>query len=128
MFTAISVISGKGETIIGNRKIEKNVVYKSLAVFVLSLAAACAGTLFICVAEVSTNINIIDIIYEVISALSTTGVSVGITPMLSLFSKICLMLLMFIGRVGPISLILAMLDKKGGYKNSMLPEGKIIIG
>ena len=128
MFTAISVISGKGETIIENRKIEKNVVYKSLAVFVLSLAAACAGTLFICVAEVSTNINIIDIIYEVISALSTTGVSVGITPMLSLFSKICLMLLMFIGRVGPISLILAMLDKKGGYKNSMLPEGKIIIG
>jgi trk system potassium uptake protein TrkH len=45
--------------------------------------------------------------FEVVSALGTVGLSLGITPNLSDWSKICLMVLMFAGRLGPISLVLA---------------------
>ena len=75
------------------------------------------------------NIPLIDIVYEVVSAFSTTGLTVGITTSLSDISKILLSIAMFIGRVGPISLILAVTikqQKRGSEK--ILPESQVVVG
>ncbi len=129
MFYSVwSIFKGYDDTVLNGKKIEKSTVYKAMTVFVVFIFISCLGIICIGFAESLTNITIIDIIYEVISAISTTGLSTGITAGLSVFSKCLLAILMFIGRVGPISLVLSIMERKGEHKNSMLPEGKLVIG
>lgn len=127
--TMSSTLCGKEDTIISGRKISKTVVYRSFAIFAVFLMCIGLGTLMICMLEARNPISSVDILYEVVSAISTTGLSVGITRFLSKFSRVILMILMFIGRVGPISLILAVTMKKNSTsKYKTLPDGKLMIG
>ena len=123
-----STLLGKEDAIVLGRKINKSIVYRSFAIATVFIIFITAGTIMISILETQKPIALIDIFYEVASAISTTGLSVGITKELSDFSKFLLMLLMFVGRVGPISLILAVISKKNNDKNKTLPEGKLIIG
>ncbi|MDD4263730.1 MAG: potassium transporter TrkG, partial [Firmicutes bacterium] len=68
-----------------------------------------------------------DIAFEVYSAIGTVGMSTGITKKLNIASKIIIILLMYCGRVGSLSVLLAVTKNK---KNVLLknPEEKIIIG
>ena len=65
--------------------------------------------------------------FELMSAFGTVGLSIGITPYLSIGSKIILMFTMFLGRVGPLTIILALSRdrRKGNYK---YPKENIQIG
>jgi len=67
------------------------------------------------------------ILFEVTSAFGTVGLSTGITPILSTFGKIAIILTMFVGRVGPLTLALAvaMREQKIFYK---YPEEKVMVG
>ena len=70
----------------------------------------------------------IDALYESVSAFGTVGLTTGITQILSPVSKLCLCLTMFIGRVGPVSLGLAIAGKKSRKAAAVRPEGKVIVG
>ena len=67
------------------------------------------------------------ILFEVASAFGTVGLSAGITPILSSFGKMLIMITMFVGRVGPLTLALALSvrEQKVFYK---YPEEKIMVG
>ena len=70
-------------------------------------------------------------VYEAGSAFATVGLTTGVTPILSDVSLVALIVTMFIGRVGPISLVLAlsMRHTNANQRNStILPEGKVIVG
>jgi len=71
--------------------------------------------------------SFIDLLYETSSALGTVGLTLGLTPNLSSLGKIFIMIMMYLGRVGPLTVMLALTRKrkKSGYK---YPEGKILIG
>lgn len=125
--TMWSTLCGHDETIILRRKIEKSVVYRSISIVAVFVIIISLSTLALCFFEFYQEVASIDILYEVVSAMTTTGLSTGITPNLSVISKCILILLMFMGRVGPISLMLAIIARKNAHKHSMLPEGKIII-
>ena len=62
------------------------------------------------------------------SAFSTTGLSLGITPFLSSLGKFALVVLMFIGRVGPLTLVLAVGSKVILPNKVDYPDGKVLIG
>lgn len=128
LWTIISTLKGRDDTVILGKRIEKSVVYRSFSITVLSVIVILISSIIISLLEVGHDLKSIDVVYETVSALSTTGLSVGITPLLSKFSKFILIILMFMGRVGPISLILSIMSNKISHKNSMLPEGKVIIG
>ena len=66
-------------------------------------------------------------LYEVASGLATVGVSLGITGSLGMVSKIILILLMFLGRVGGLTLIFAIVTEKKAYF-SQYPEERVIVG
>jgi trk system potassium uptake protein TrkH len=66
-------------------------------------------------------------LFEAISAFGTVGLSTGITPMLSAGGKIVIMILMFIGRVGPLTLAL-MVGQKEARQVIRLPEEELIVG
>lgn len=123
----ISILKGREDAIVLRHKIAKSTVYKSIAIVGLSLFFVTSIVSAINVLE--ENIPLIDIVYEVVSAFSTTGLTVGITTSLSDISKILLSIAMFIGRVGPISLILAVTikqQKRGSEK--ILPESQVVVG
>lgn len=65
--------------------------------------------------------------FETASAIGTVGLTLGVTPQLSIFSKIILMVLMFIGRVGGFTLIYAAISTSKG-KISQLPQENITVG
>ena len=73
-------------------------------------------------------LNGIDALFEAVSAFATVGLSASVTPTLDYFSKILLGFLMFVGRVGPVSLALAISIRGGTHRGSVLPEGKLIVG
>jgi len=70
---------------------------------------------------------LINIIFEVFSAFGTVGLSLGLTPHLSVAGKIIIILTMLVGRVGPLTIAIIFAKKKisGAYK---YPEDHIIIG
>lgn len=127
LITITSVLRGREDAIVLRHKVEKSTVYKALTLIILFLFLI--GSLTILLAFIEQDKAMLSILYEVVSAFSTTGLSVGITPDLKTISKILLSVAMFIGRVGPISLVLSVtLYQKKRNSGKILPEAKIIVG
>lgn len=123
----LSVLKGREDAIILKHKIPKSTVYKALSIVGLSLFFVTIITSIVYILEYP--IQLIDVTYEVISAFSTTGLTTGLTPYLSDVSKLLLSFAMFLGRVGPISLILAVtLKQRKRGSEKVLPEGHVVVG
>lgn len=66
--------------------------------------------------------------FEVVSAFGTVGLSLGLTPQLTVAGKLVISLLMYIGRVGPLTLVLALGEDSQSSGKVLYPEGRIMIG
>lgn len=106
------------------RRIMKDQVYRALAIVALSIAWITIVTFFLLITEKSW--NFLDIAFETISAFSTLGASLGITPYLSIVGKILIALTMFVGRVGSLTLMIALRPhiEKAGFA---YPEERVMI-
>lgn len=102
-------IRGNKDTILFKKRISEDDVNKSIIVFFLFSFLFFASTLLLSVIE---DFSIMEIAFEVVSALTTTGLSMGITSELSAFSKVWLTALMLIGRVGVVAWIYVFLQTK----------------
>ncbi|NYI71367.1 potassium uptake TrkH family protein [Naumannella cuiyingiana] len=123
-FVIWSELRGEQETVIGHRRIGPATQRQALTVALLGVAAVVLGTLII--------LNNGDhplqaVAFESISAFATVGLSTGITPSLDPIGKITLMVLMFIGRVGTITVgsAIALNDRHRYYR---VPEERPIVG
>lgn len=106
------------------REIPTSSVRRANATMVISL-----GIIFVSVLILSTlepELSLLSLIFECISALSTTGASLNTSPLLSDYSKILITVLMFIGRIGIITLILGLIKQKPNIKYRY-PQEQIII-
>lgn len=127
VMTIVSVVTNKPDTIIMGRKIEKDLVYKSLSIICIFAFIIIASSIGLCFAN--PGITGLDSAVEVTSAISTTGISCGVTSVCGIGSRILLILIMFIGRVGPVSFAITLSIKKSRLnKNSVYPEGKLMVG
>lgn len=106
------------------RQISSELVNRAFVVVFLSGIVVVTSSLLLCVFEPA--IDFMSILFECVSAFATVGSSLGITPILCNYSKIILMITMFIGRVGPLTL-LAIWSVKN-KKNIIYPKENIIIG
>lgn len=130
LMTVVSVLRNKDETLILKRKIEKSTVYKSLTIIMLSFSVVFIATVisYYSISKV-TAVNGMDVLFEVVSAFATVGLSAGVTAILTVFSKIVFIFLMFLGRVGPISVVLfIIINSTDKSKNQVVPEAKIMVG
>ncbi len=121
----ISTLKGADDVTILGRKIDRKTVYKAISLVIIGLFVAIITTSVIYVCD---GINLMDSAFEAFSALGTTGVSTGITPDLSMISKITLIFTMLLGRVGPFTFFIAFSGKNDKSKAVILPEGQIIVG
>lgn len=129
LFTIICVTRGDEETIINGKRIDKSVVYKALAVTGI---AGLAIVIVSCIIYFSTgdgnSISGLDALFESVSAFATVGLTSGVTGAANTVSRIALILTMFIGRVGPVSLALSLAMRTNKNKHQIIPEGKILVG
>lgn len=126
----ITIISfGRGnETVAFKRKISQKSIHKALLITILFISYIFISVFLISIKE--PNIDILKITFEVVSAISTCGLSLGITALLSSFSKLILCSAMFLGRVGLLSIV-SLLNKRWNREvdsSISYVEEKIIIG
>ncbi len=106
------------------RRLEDDVIRRASAVFMVYLAGVIVCTMLICAMQA---LPLKDVLFETISAIGTVGLSTGITPLLNPLSKILIMLLMYSGRVGGLSLALALAERREHVPIDR-PVEKILIG
>lgn len=123
----IGVFRGKRDLNIGKRRIEYSLVSQSLAIFAAMLMIIIISTLSICAIERSEIASFETVLYECVSAVCTVGLSINLTPHLAAFSKIILIILMYAGRVGILTLALA-LSKNEKDPEIRYPVDTLIIG
>ncbi|MBM7578290.1 TrkH family potassium uptake protein [Jeotgalibacillus terrae] len=120
----INFSRGRHQIQVFGREIHLIDIFRSYVVIILAVLMSMVSVITIMIIE---DLNVISVIFEVTSAFGTSGMSMGITPTLSTPSKIILMFLMFIGRVGLIS-FLFMIGGNNKKEKFRYPKERVIIG
>lgn len=106
------------------RRIENSTVKNAATIFMMYIVFFFGGAIVISAVE---DLSFSTCLFETASAIGTVGLTLGITPGLGVISQIILMILMFLGRVGGLTLIYAALSSNG-KKISKLPQEKMMVG
>lgn len=119
-----ATIRGKDDIQVFERRLEDDAVIKAFTTFFVSLLLIVVVTFFLTLTE---NLPFIKLLFETVSAFGTVGLTVGITPELSQIGRLLITLTMICGRVGTLTLVMAMSEgkKKGQFH---YPKEKIMVG
>lgn len=123
--STFSALQGKEEVIAYQRQIPKALIVKATGVAVGSLLVVISSTTLIALSD--PQLKFIQILFEVVSAFATVGLSTGITASISTFAKLVLIATMYMGRVGVLLLMSAIL---GNPSPSVIryPEENLLVG
>ena len=104
IFVAMAtVVTGRKPTIF-ERRITHDSIFKAMTVFVMAIIVILVATFGIMMIE-GDSYSTIDILFEVVSAAATVGLSRSLTPVLQVYSRLIIMLVMFLGRLGPLTIV-----------------------
>lgn len=121
--TIAAATQSKGVTVF-KRRLEEDALRKASAIFTLYVMAVLTATLVICAMQ---DFSLKDTLFETVSAVGTVGLTAGITPELNAISKIIIIMLMYGGRVGALSLAVGLAEKRERPPLDR-PVEKIVIG
>lgn len=137
----ISYLKGSENTNVYKRKIPEKLIKRSIVIVFVSIFIVMISIMGLAITEslheeqllsesetITETIGFMDIFYEVFSAFGTVGITLGITSKLSIGGKIIIMILMFIGKLGPITISYAVLNKFNNNKNVNYPECDLLVG
>lgn len=125
LLTLVSVMRGKSDVVVFGRRIGHSVILHAMSLLVLWLVLTVTGSMIISFADGQTIMNSI---YETASAYSTVGLSVGVSASASVITKILLIIYMFLGRVGIMTISVLFIIHSGTERNIKYPDGRFIIG
>jgi trk system potassium uptake protein TrkH len=123
--SALATIQNKQDVSLFNRNISKQSVNKAVAVTMMSFAIMFISTILL---SAVTNANALDVLFETVSATATVGLTRDLTPYLNTAGKIIIIGTMYLGRVGPISLALALNSNKKNNNIIKNPTEEISVG
>lgn len=125
-----SVIGGREDYVLMKKRIARNAVARAITIVLIVLGAIIGCTMMISAIEQSRGFDMIDILFEVTSAVTTTGLSAIGSGNLSVPSQLILMPLMYLGRVGPLTLGFALAKRLNNAAKNRIhyPEENIMIG
>ena len=125
--TALNTLNQKhSDAVIRHRRISPSLMKHAFMIVTLYFSIIFTMILILTMSE--PNASLIAIIFEAFSAIATVGLSTGLTPLLSVLGRIIIMLLMFIGRIGPLSLYMAFHAEQKISSHVAYPDANIIIG
>jgi trk system potassium uptake protein TrkH len=122
--TMVSVFQRREHTHFFGRRISSDTIRSAATVLMMYISLFLTGGFIISRVE---GLPLLSCLYETASAVGTVGLTLGITPGLGTISKIILILLMYTGRVGGLTLIFSTLTASRG-NTSRLPQEKITVG
>ena len=125
--TLVSVARMRKDVTVFGRTVKHEDVLKSFFVFALGIFLCAVSVLFIAAVE-NGRFSLESVLFEVASAFGTCGASLGVTPHLSVLSQVCLMALMFVGRIGLVTFLGLFHRDRQKPAAWRYPEEKIIIG
>ncbi len=124
-----AALRGKKDVTFAHRRLpHENIVRALLLVFVSLVFLATLSFLLLISEGKSETYGLEYIIFEVVSAFATAGLSLGLTPHLSTFGQLIIMLAMFIGRVGIYTVMFSILNVHEEAAQYRYPEESVIIG
>lgn len=123
--TAISVFFHREHTHFFGRRMDEDTVRNAVTILMMYLVLFLGGGLIISRVE---RIGLLECLFETSSAVATVGLSLGLTPQLGIFSRIILIFLMYIGRVGGLTLVFAALSGNRRGNTARLPQEKMTVG
>lgn len=122
---ALSTIRGRNQVEVFQRRIDHSYIKKGMAVILFSMTGLFLSIVSLCMVQKA---DFLDIVYECTSAIATVGLSRNLTGSLNFAGKVVIILTMYAGRIGPISLALFFNARRGKAHQVQYPEGKIRIG
>ena len=122
--TMCSVLKQDKEVAVFKKRIEPDIIKNAVAVFALDIFLFIVGSMIISGIE---GFSLKETMFECASAVATVGLTLGITPHLGIISKILLICMMYIGRVGGITLIFAAVNPKNNG-NARYPKEQVAVG
>ncbi len=125
LISAFAVIRNNEETVLFRRTISKQAIGKAVAVVSMSFIIAFVSTVLL--AAVS-GAPALDVMYETFSATATVGLSRNLTASLNFWGKLIIIVTMYLGRIGPISLVIAFNTKKRKQNIIKNPTEEISVG
>lgn len=121
-----STLKGESDYPFANKNIDVDLIKKALLVFVLMLLFVTIFILLLLYTQ--THLDPIKVIFEAVSGFCTVGLSLGITSQFSEIGKIILIVSMFVGRIGAITILVYLMNTNFVSKNIKYPDGKLLIG
>lgn len=122
----ISVVRAKQDTEAFGRRIPEAIIKRALAVIMISLLVIMSVTMVLTLTEVG---SFMDILFEAVSGFATVGLTLGQTGNLSPIGRLVMSMVMFIGRLGPITMAVAFsLSSRRKHANIKKPEEKVMVG
>ena len=126
VMSLLATIKGDENVEYHERRIPKDQVMRAISVILLSAGIVLAGIFLMTVFE---DKSLLDMLFEVISAFATVGLSRGITPELGVMSRLLLVVIMLMGRLGPLTFAVALNYRKTASKVKVsFPEEHVMIG
>ncbi len=122
---AFATIKNKEDAVLFQRRISKQAINKAVAVVCTSFLILFAFTVLL---AAITDAAALDIVYETVSATATVGLTRDLTPKLNMMGKIIIIITMYLGRVGPISLMVAFHTRKEDRHMIKNPTEEISVG
>jgi len=124
--STLRVMGGRDGVVVFRRRIKPEVTTRAMALVLFGETVVAIGALSL---YVSSDVTFMQALYEAVSAYATVGLSLGVTPGLGPFAQIVLTLLMFMGRVGVITIVLSLIQKNGaGSPDARRPDAQFLIG
>lgn len=125
LFTIVSFIKGKDDTEIFKKRVAKDSVHKAFIVSILGFILVTVVTMILSLTEKGVSFQYL--LYEATSAFGTTGLTLGLTTELSFIGKCIILITMYLGRLGPIMVVLSV-ARNTKANPIKYPEDKILIG
>ena len=122
---AVASIRNKKEVVLFNRNLSSEITRKAVAVTAMSFMILIISTILL---SLTIDRSIVDILYETASATATVGLSRNLTSFLDNIGKLIIIVTMYLGRVGPISLAIAFKSKKESSNIILNPTEEVSIG
>jgi len=116
---------GKGNVNVFHRTIPQDQILNAMTIFSIMVGLSLIGSLFICA---TSPISFVDALYEAVSALATVGLTAGVTPQLSIPAQILIIVYMYFGRVGVLTISLGFLMGDKAEERFRYAQTNLLIG
>ncbi|HET7627780.1 MAG TPA: TrkH family potassium uptake protein [Bacillales bacterium] len=123
LLTIVKILKGEQDAVAFGRTIKDSIFIRAFALVVASLTSIFTAIFILTLTEKA---SFLSIAFEVVSAFGTVGLSTGLTPHLSVIGKLVIISMMFIGKLGPLTLVFSVGAPE--IRNIRYPEGRLFIG